>query len=66
MNHKLYVARREKRLKQKDVAQKIGIHPVTYQHKESGKTEFTMGEAKLLCKIFGCTLDDLFWEEAKE
>ncbi len=59
-NIKLYIARREKRLKQKEVAVKLGIHPQTYHKKECGKLDFSLREAKMLAKMFGCTLDDLF------
>ncbi|RDW17600.1 transcriptional regulator [Oceanobacillus arenosus] len=62
-NIKLYVARREKGYYQKDVAKKIGLHPQTYHEKEAGKKEFTIREAKMLCKVFSCTLNDLFQEE---
>jgi len=61
-NIKLYVARRERGLYQKDVAKRIGLHPQTYHEKEVGKTEFTIREALLLCKLFDCTLNDLFGE----
>ncbi len=60
IHQKLYIARRENRLYQKDVAKKIGIHPQTYHEKESGKVEFTLSEAKRLTKVFDCTLNDLF------
>lgn len=60
MHHKLYVARRERNAYQKDIAKKLGIHPQTYHEKESGKSEFTLSEAKRLAEIFDCTLNDLF------
>lgn len=60
MNHQLYIARRERNLYQKDIAKKLGIHPQTYQEKESGKSEFTIREGKQLAKIFNSTLNDLF------
>ena len=63
MHHKLYIARRENKLKQKDVAKKINIHPQTYYQKETGKKDFTLTEAKRLAIIFNCTLDDLFGGE---
>lgn len=62
LHTQLYVIRRENRLKQKDVAKKIGIHPQSYHLKESGKREFTISEARKLAKLFNCTLDDLFGE----
>lgn len=63
MIHKLYVARRERGLYQKDVARKIGIHPQTYHEKETGKKQFTIREGLMLAKMFGCTLNDLFQSE---
>lgn len=60
MNHKLYVMRRENRLKQKDVAKRIGIHPQSYHLKESGKRQFTIEEGLKLARLFDCTLDELF------
>lgn len=60
MNAKLYIARRESKLKQSDVAKMIGIHPQSYYLKENGKRDFTMTEAKRLTIVFGRTLNDLF------
>jgi len=65
LHTQLYVIRRENRLKQKDVAKKIGIHPQSYHLKESGKREFTISEARKLAKLFNCTLDDLFGERRR-
>lgn len=56
----LFVARRERKMKQKDVAKIIGIHPQSYHLKESGKREFTITEAKRLAKLFNASLDELF------
>mgnify|MGYP001462564875 FL=1 len=56
----LYIKRKERKLLQKDVAQKIGIHPQSYHLKESGKREFTLSEAIKLAEIFECSLDELF------
>ncbi|WP_193063410.1 helix-turn-helix transcriptional regulator [Oceanobacillus oncorhynchi] len=63
-NIQLYVARRENKLKQTDLAKKLGISKQTYYRKEKGISEFTQWEMIMLAKIFGCTLNDLFWEEA--
>jgi len=60
MNVQLYVARREHDLKQKEVAEMLGIHPQTYHLKEIGKKEFLLNECKMLTKIFKKTLDELF------
>jgi len=62
-NEKLYIARREQRLKQKDLAKKLRMSLDSYYRKEKGKADFTQTEMMRLAKIFNCTLDDLFWEE---
>lgn len=45
---------------QKDVAKRLRINPQTYHLKGSGKSDFTLKEAKKLAEIFDCTLNDLF------
>ncbi len=66
MNQSLYVARRENRLRQKDVAKRIGMCEKSYQLKESGKREFTIPEGIKLAMLFERTLDELFnWEETQ-
>lgn len=60
MYQKVYVLRRERKLKQKDVAKKMGIHPQSYHLKESGKRDFTIKEGLKLAKIYKLTLNDLF------
>ncbi|ALX50431.1 helix-turn-helix transcriptional regulator [Lentibacillus amyloliquefaciens] len=62
-NINLYIARREHDIYQKDIANKLGIHPQTYHEKERGKKDFTLTEARMLAQIFECTLNDLFQEE---
>jgi len=63
LKHKLYIARRERRLRQKDVAKMLHIDPQTYHLKEAGKRDFTLKEAKKLTTIFNMTLDELFGDE---
>lgn len=62
-NIKLYIARRERKVQQKELAQLLHIHWTSYSRKERGVQEFTIAEAKKLAKFFGCTLNDLFQEE---
>lgn len=62
MHHKLYVIRRERRMRQKDIAEVLRIDPQTYHLKESGKSDFTLREARMLARYFNCTLDELFGE----
>lgn len=63
MHHKLYIKRREARLKQREVASLLNINHATYSLKENGKADFSLTEALKLANHFNCTLDDLFWEE---
>lgn len=56
----LFVARKENKLNQKDVARELGIHSVTYSRKEAGEKEFTLSEAFKLAKMFDTTVDELF------
>nr|WP_274310502.1 helix-turn-helix transcriptional regulator [Solibacillus daqui] len=56
----LYVARKEKKLKQSDVARLLNIHAVTYSRKERGDLEFTLSEAFILANFFETTVDSLF------
>lgn len=60
MHHKLFIARREARMKQTDLAKKLHISSATYSLKENGKADFTLSEAIKLAQIFNCTLNDLF------
>lgn len=63
MHHKLYIARRENRLKQVDMAKILKITNVTYSRKETGISEFTLQEALTLAEHFGLTVDELFKKE---
>lgn len=60
MDVQVYVKRREKNLRQEDVAKAISIHKQSYYLKEKGKRDFTIPEGKRLAKFYGCTLDELF------
>ena len=62
MLYKLYVMRKEAKLEQKDVAQEIGMHAVTYGRKERGVNEFTLTEALKLARLFDTSVDVLFGE----
>ncbi len=60
MNPGVYIKRRENKLRQADVAEKLLISKQSYYLKETGKRDFTITEAKRLARIYGCTLDELF------
>ena len=63
MNFALIYARKKHNLLQRDVAKELGIHHNTYYEKENGKKDFTIREARMLCKLFNCTMDELFMED---
>lgn len=60
MYMQLFVARKENRLNQKDVAAVLQINPHTYHLKETGKSDFTIKEAIKLADHFNTSLDSLF------
>lgn len=63
---KLYTIRNEHNMPQWKVAKFIGINKQTYHLKETGKSDFTIPEAKRLAMVFGCTLDKLFGDGEKQ
>lgn len=60
MYREVYMRRKERKMRQKEIAKKLGLHPQTYHRKESGQVDFTISEGLKLSIIFECTLDDLF------
>ncbi|CAN2250310.1 Helix-turn-helix domain-containing protein [Bacillus subtilis] len=56
----LFVARKEKRKSQREIAEILQISPQTYHLKESGKREFLLSEARILAQHFGRSIDELF------
>ena len=60
MHYNLYIARKENRMKQVEVAKKIGMHSVTYSRKERGELDFTLSEAFALSEMFGVSIEKLF------
>ncbi|MFW3609128.1 helix-turn-helix transcriptional regulator [Staphylococcus caprae] len=61
----LYITRKEKGDTQRKVAQKLGISPQRYQLKEVGKADFRLEECKILSKMYGMSIDDLFSKNIK-
>ncbi|MDW4289994.1 helix-turn-helix transcriptional regulator [Staphylococcus saprophyticus] len=56
----LYITRKEHGHTQKAIAKKLSISPQRYQIKESGKSPFTLPEAKILSELYEMPIDDLF------
>ncbi|MFU1715654.1 helix-turn-helix transcriptional regulator [Bacillus amyloliquefaciens] len=56
----LFIARKEKRKSQSDVAQYLNITKQTYCRKEKGTADFTITEGQKLADYFDRSLDELF------
>ena len=62
-NIAIKVARAEKDMTQKALAQAVGISRQTMNAIEQGEYNPTIKLCRSICKVLGKTLDDLFWEE---
>jgi len=56
---KLRAYRKDSDLKQKELADKIGVSQKAISSWEVGRSEPTMKEISKLCKVFDCTVEDL-------
>ncbi len=63
MNEKMKQARQKKNLSQTELAKIIGVSRQTINMIENGDYNPTIGLCRKICKVLGCTLNDLFWEE---
>ena len=59
-NNGIYVARRESKMRQKDVAKAISISKQSYYLKETGQRDFKQTEMTRLANLFNKSLDELF------
>lgn len=48
-------------LTQKDLADKLDISVTSYSLKETGKSQFTLKEAKEIANLFNSTIDNVFY-----
>lgn len=55
--------RKNKGLKQEDIAKIIGTSMVNYSKKENGIVRFSLIEAKLLSDFFSLPIEEIFFEE---
>lgn len=65
MEFNVYIHRRNKRMKQKEVAAALGIHTDTYCKKERGLQDFTIREGRILAEILDSDLNELFSTKEK-
>lgn len=63
-NLKIKSMRTFKGLTQNDLARAVGVSRQTIVAVESGKYNPTINLCVDICKVLGCTLDELFWEES--
>lgn len=62
-NRRLTMARFEKDMTQKDLAERVGISRQTMNAIERGKTNPSLKLCLEICWVLGKSLDQLFWEE---
>jgi len=55
--------RKVKGLTQEEIAQKLGVAPSTYSLYETGERGISLYKAFLLAKIFGLTIEELFFAQ---
>lgn len=61
MKFTLKQARLLKGFKQKEIAQKLGVHVQTYSKMENFPDKVTIGDAKKICEILGMSYDYIFF-----
>ena len=62
-NIAIKVARAEKDMTQKELAEQIGVSRQTINAIEKGEYNPTIKLCTAICRTLGKTLDELFWEE---
>ena len=65
-NIQIKVARAQKDMTQKALAQAVGVSRQTINAIEQGEYNPTINLCRAICHALDKTLDDLFWEEQKE
>ncbi|MDO5401794.1 MAG: helix-turn-helix transcriptional regulator [Eubacteriales bacterium] len=62
-NLAIKVARAEKDMTQKALAEAVGVSRQTMNAIEKGEYNPTIKLCRAICRVLGKTLDELFWEE---
>lgn len=62
-NIKIKIARAERDMTQKALAETVGVSRQTMNAIEQGDYNPTIKLCRAICKALGKTLDDLFWED---
>lgn len=63
MNRKMRETRQERGLSQSELAKNVGVSRQTINMVESGEYNPTLSLCLKICRVLGCTLDELFWED---
>lgn len=66
MGNRVKALRVLKGIKQKDIANKLGISVNAYSLKESNKQNFTLQQSKIVADMFGVTVDELFFADTDD
>ena len=59
----IYKMRRTSKVKQRELAQYLGVTPSAISRWESHKNEPTYAHIVEMCKLFGCTIDELMADD---
>lgn len=65
-NIAIKVARAEKDMTQKALAEAVGVSRQTMNAIEKGEYNPTIRLCRKICRILGRSLDDLFWEDEED
>ena len=60
---KMKIARMEKNLSQLQLAEQVGVTRQTIGMIEAGEFNPSLRLCVSICRVLGCTLNDLFWED---
>lgn len=60
MQSKLIILRKERDVKQQELADLLNINVKTYNFKETGKSQFTMNEMFKISDFFGKSVEEIF------
>ena len=60
MYTQLLAHRKKRKLRQRDVAELIGLKFDAYRHRENGLMEFRISECLKLSELFGVSVEELF------
>lgn len=63
MNVRMKEKRRALSLSQAELARRVGVTRQTINMVESGEYNPTLALCLRICRVLGCTLDELFWED---